>query len=461
MAEHERVPVDQIEGGVAKRKKAPSAEKLKTGGSESGTIHRAAIEGHTGILNDGRLSHRANAVQRAEALTSLQQSRGNAYVQRLLHSKGIQTKLTVNPPDDEFEKEADRVGDQVSRLPIAQVQRQEMPEEEELAQAKRIQRQESPEEEEPVQAKRIQRQESPEEEEPVQAKRIQRQEMPEEEELAQTKRIQRQEVPQEEELAMKAGSRSVPEVTDSIEMRINSKRGGGEPLPDSLRASFEPSLGRDLSDVRVHADGEAGALSERLGARAFTTGTDIFFRGGDYQPHSDEGRKLLGHEITHVVQQGGAPQRSPIDEQMVQRQPASTLKGPAKATRDRDTTYYVESVARDTQSFYQKGTELETTGSVKDEKRYQWSGNTMTDQFSYEKKPSGNIEESQHIIWQRPDGTRLEEMHIVSFDRTLNKTTVNHDVVENGMAIDKKTKTHDGIPTPEDWKIEPVKVKAQ
>jgi len=110
-------------------------------------------------------------------------------VQQTSGLAGGGAKMTVNAPDDAYEKKADAVAQAVTNAPgigqMGGVQRQEMPEEEEL-QTKRVQRQEVPEEEE-LQMKQVQRQEMPEEEE-LQTKRVQRQEVPEEEEL-QTKRL--------------------------------------------------------------------------------------------------------------------------------------------------------------------------------------------------------------------------------------------------------------------------------
>jgi uncharacterized protein DUF4157 len=66
---------------------------------------------------------------------------------------------------------------------------------------------------------------------------------------------------------------------------------------------MEGHLGADLSAVRVHADGRGDVLSRSVQADAFTTGSDVFFRSGRYAPDTGEGRKLLAHELTHVVQQ--------------------------------------------------------------------------------------------------------------------------------------------------------------
>lgn len=79
----------------------------------------------------------------------------------------------------------------------------------------------------------------------------------------------------------------------------------GRPLDPSTRAYFEPRFGLDLSRVRVHTDTAADTASRAIGARAFTTGDDIFFRHGAFQPGSRAGRHLIAHELTHTLQQRG------------------------------------------------------------------------------------------------------------------------------------------------------------
>jgi hypothetical protein len=86
---------------------------------------------------------------------------------------------------------------------------------------------------------------------------------------------------------------------------IESARGGGCTLPRGLQRSLGRRIGADFSDVRVHTDARADGLNRQLNARAFTTGRDIFFRGGAYSPSSPRGRKVIAHELTHVVQQTG------------------------------------------------------------------------------------------------------------------------------------------------------------
>lgn len=81
---------------------------------------------------------------------------------------------------------------------------------------------------------------------------------------------------------------------------------GGRPLDSSVRDYFEPRFGFDFSKVRVHADEEAAGSARSMGALAYTAGSSIAFDGGRFQPQSGEGRRLIAHELTHVVQQGGA-----------------------------------------------------------------------------------------------------------------------------------------------------------
>jgi hypothetical protein len=86
--------------------------------------------------------------------------------------------------------------------------------------------------------------------------------------------------------------------------RIDRARGGGEALDGTVQAQMSESMGHDLSGVRVHTSPEADTLNRQLSARAFTTGQDVFFRSGEYDPHSSSGQELIAHELTHVVQQG-------------------------------------------------------------------------------------------------------------------------------------------------------------
>jgi hypothetical protein len=100
------------------------------------------------------------------------------------------------------------------------------------------------------------------------------------------------------------------QIPDHAEARIGEMT-GGQPLSNEQQAFFEPRFGMDFSRVRIHADPSADRAARAVGARAFTRGGDIVFRRNQYQPHTHVGRRLLAHELTHVVQQGAAPRVEP------------------------------------------------------------------------------------------------------------------------------------------------------
>ncbi len=80
---------------------------------------------------------------------------------------------------------------------------------------------------------------------------------------------------------------------------------GGTPMPSGLRHFFEPRFGQDFGHVRLHTDAAAAESAGALGARAYTFGRDIVFGAGEYAPDAAAGRRLVAHELTHVLQQDG------------------------------------------------------------------------------------------------------------------------------------------------------------
>jgi hypothetical protein len=82
-------------------------------------------------------------------------------------------------------------------------------------------------------------------------------------------------------------------------------RSPGQPFDATTRGYFEPRFGHDFSDVRVHTDAPAAASAREVKADAYTVGRDIVFDAGRFMPGTHEGRRLLAHELTHVVQQTG------------------------------------------------------------------------------------------------------------------------------------------------------------
>jgi hypothetical protein len=95
------------------------------------------------------------------------------------------------------------------------------------------------------------------------------------------------------------------EVTPDLETSIQQSRSTGQPLSATVQKPMEKAFGFDFSGVRVHTDQQSNQLNQSLQAAAFTTGQDIFFSQGKFNPSSSEGTRLLAHELTHVVQQSG------------------------------------------------------------------------------------------------------------------------------------------------------------
>ena len=194
------------------------------------------------------LTSRANAVSpKTDAMKAPGPARPE--VRQILHAPRPQAKLTVGAPDDAFEKEADQVADQVMRMPEPGVQRM-CAECEEEKEDQGVVRRLCSECQEEMQAK----------EEPGQR----------------------------------------PSVPAGFEQRFAALRGSGQPLSASERAFFEPRFGRDFSNVRLHSGSAASELACSVQARAFTLGDTVVLGAGETD------RRLMAHELTHVVQQGGA-----------------------------------------------------------------------------------------------------------------------------------------------------------
>ncbi|MGA2125462.1 MAG: DUF4157 domain-containing protein [Xanthobacteraceae bacterium] len=170
----------------------------------------------------------------------------------------IQPKLTVGAVDDPLEHEADRVADQVMRMPAPEVARGAGP-------------------------PRVSRKCA----------------ACEEEETLQTKQAGLPEAP----------GREAPGLVDDV------LQSSGQPLDAATRAYFEPRFGHDFSQVRVHVDERAANSATAVGALAYTVGSssgggNVVFSRGRYAPESDSGRRLIAHELVHVIQQGRSVPKS-------------------------------------------------------------------------------------------------------------------------------------------------------
>ena len=166
----------------------------------------------------------------------------------------IQPKLKIGAPDDEYEREADEVADRVMRMADVDLSRTAGTG---GASGQTLLRQPMEEEEE----------------EEIQAKRVD-------------------------------GPNVVGAEAATV---IGRLQGGGRPLAAPVRSFFEQRLGADFSRVRIHDGADAQAATRAVNARAFTLGHDVAFSSGEFAPGTLTGRRLLAHELAHVIQQGAAP----------------------------------------------------------------------------------------------------------------------------------------------------------
>jgi len=187
-------------------------------------------------------------------LMTLQQSIGARAIQRLINSHYIQAKLNVSTPGDPLEEEADRVADTVMRMTDSQADSRVTV-------------------------------------------------------STPLSQVNRKCLECEEEEGMLQGKTEPGdqiEVSRGVETQIDTLRGGGQPLPESMRAHFEPRFGHDFSGVRLHTGTDAARLARSINAKAFTIGQDVAFGAGQYSPETNTGQRLLAHELTHTIQQGSS-----------------------------------------------------------------------------------------------------------------------------------------------------------
>jgi len=186
---------------------------------------------------------------------ALHQTSGGVPLQQPWHRHRLQAKLTISDPNDIYEQETDRVADQVMRMPEPAV----------------------------LGSRAIA---------PNALLNIQRLCSACAEEQA------------EDTIHRKHHTAETPDLAPEAESHIGSSNGRGQPLPDSIRAFFEPRFGVDFSNVRVRTDSRAAESARAVNALAYTVGRDVLFGTSQYAPTSPNGRRLMAHELTHVVQQG-------------------------------------------------------------------------------------------------------------------------------------------------------------
>jgi hypothetical protein len=173
-----------------------------------------------------------------------------------------------------------------------------------------------------------------------------------------------------------------------------TRTGGGHPLDPTDRAYFERRFGADFSGVRLHSDTTAAADARELSANAFTIGSDISFASGRYTPGTQTGRRLLAHELAHVVQQatGGSAR--------IQREPRRDEDDEDdEAPHDRSRRARPRNAPRGTVPIDQSGLDRETIHKIKDAIGAgpdTWVGITP-DGHIVTTDAEGNIEDHGHV----------------------------------------------------------------
>ncbi|MBD1941127.1 DUF4157 domain-containing protein, partial [Coleofasciculus sp. FACHB-712] len=180
--------------------------------------------------------------------------------------------------------------------------------------------------------------------------------------------LQREVMPEEEEekeLQMKPmiqcqSSEDGKPASPDLEATIQQARGGGQPLAQSILEPMEQAFGADFSRVKIHTDAQSNQLNRSIQAKAFTTGQDIFFRAGAYEPGSRGGQELIAHELTHVVQQNGsAVQRSLRLQRSLQPQQKSVIQRQGDQSPAQSTAGFSGDVAGDLDKLYKQAEEAQ------------------------------------------------------------------------------------------------------
>jgi hypothetical protein len=256
---------------------------------------------------------RRKPIQRAEQnpLEAQQHALGNQAVQRLIDSRAVQPKLTVGAPNDVYEQEADRVADQVVGMTPTTAPGS--------AGAHAVQRRavhragKDEEKKQDTKGKDTKGKETGKKE--AGGKEAGKDKKKDDDKAKRKAILDDEKDKKDEEVQREAAEESpVPEVSPALEASLDAQSGGGDPLPESLKEFFEPRIGADLSEVRLHTDQRAAEAAAELEAQAFTRDRDVYFGAGYFEPQSTRGRWLLAHELTHTVQQAkkpGSPDHDP------------------------------------------------------------------------------------------------------------------------------------------------------
>ena len=264
--------------------------------------------------------HTHEAQQQEQAAPFFTKSEDRATQKPFFSAPGgaVQTKLSIGQPGDKYEREADTVAERVvnhsggqapgvqQKQEISSIQRLATDKEDEklgtndarMARDKEIQEKADP----------VAKEEMKKEEDLGAAGAVQKMDVPKEEEKPGA--VQKMDAPKEEEKPpVQAKADASASVSPALSGQIEGSKGKGRQMPDKTRAQMEQGIGADFRGVNIHTDEEAANMNRELGAQAFTHGQDIYFNDGKYNPDSSSGKRLLAHELTHVVQQGKSIRR--------------------------------------------------------------------------------------------------------------------------------------------------------
>jgi hypothetical protein len=231
--------------------------------------------------------------QTLDSLQVLQRNLGNSYLQAISEMgtqrhgdrQRLQAKLVVGSPDDVYEQEADRVAEKVIRMPEPKaLWDRTAVNQEQLADVQR----QCPVCEEELHRQPINQQEN------------------EEPEIAPRSSGTFPEYQDKEETLLQRKAEGKDTATEAPQIVQEVLRSPGQPLDHDTRAFMESRFRYDFSQVRVHTDAPAAESAQAVNALAYTVGRDVVFGARQFAPHTTEGRSLLAHELTHVVQQSGS-----------------------------------------------------------------------------------------------------------------------------------------------------------
>lgn len=127
------------------------------------------------------------------------------------------------------------------------------------------------------------------------------------------------------------------EVSPEFQSQLQNNIGGGNSLDNSTRQEMESKMGADFSGVKIHTGNEADNMNKNINAKAFTHGSDVFFRNGEFDTGSKAGKELLAHELVHTVQQGKGLARK-IQRRMLSKEAVADKK---YKTEDKVDDYYI------------------------------------------------------------------------------------------------------------------------